>query len=46
MIFHFFTDTIDNYHQNVERIVPYDGYDMMSGGNHFAVSHFAAASKW
>lgn len=24
----------------------YDGFDMMSGGNGYPVSHFAAASKW
>lgn len=25
---------------------PYDGFDMMSGGNGYAISDFAAASKW
>jgi len=25
---------------------PYDGWDMMSGGNGYTVSHIAAASKW
>lgn len=24
----------------------YDGYDMMSGGNGYEVSHFAPSSKW
>ncbi len=24
----------------------YDGFDMMSGGNGYDVSHFVAASKW
>ena len=24
----------------------YDGFDMMSGGNGYDISHFAAASKW
>ena len=29
-----------------EGTVPYDGFDMMSGGNGYDISHFPAASKW
>jgi hypothetical protein len=34
------------YFQEGEGTVPYDGFDMMSGGNEYDISHIAAASKW
>ena len=32
--------------QGGEGTVPYDGFDMMSGGNGYDISDLAAASKW
>ena len=32
--------------QRGEGSVPYDGFDMMSGGNGYEISDIAAASKW
>jgi hypothetical protein len=39
----------NKYYWRVTRSVPeswFDGYDMMSGGNGYAVSHFNPVSKW